>query len=292
MDKKCNILNRFFSKQLVNSLIENQSMEIFKSMGSEYLSEEVFATNDEVISKIYAYMASNYRNEYIYMNTLFNKILLGRHNLNTTTAITQLPIESSKADLIMINGKAVVYEIKTDLDTFDRLMVQLDDYYKAFPCVTVVTCSHHYYKLYQMLKDTPTGIYILSDKKNTLQQKKAPIECFDNISHKALFKILRKSEYENIILKYFHKLPDCTPVFYYDECFKVFKTIPIKTAYSLFTIELKLRNKVVDIDRFNHVPYEMKALVYFSNLKNKEYDKLEYALSKTAKEGYTCITHM
>lgn len=292
MHNTSNTLNRVFTKQLVKTLIENKPVDIFKSIVSKYFSEEMFTTNDEVISKIYSYMACHHRNEYVYINTLFNKILLGRHSLNTTTAITQLPIESSKADLILINGKAVVYEIKTELDTFDRLMYQLDDYYKAFPYVNVVTCSQQYYKLYRMLKDTPTGICILSDKKNTIQQKKEPVENFDSISPKTLFKILRKSEYESILLKYFHKLPNCTRVLYYDECLKLFSMIPIRDAYSSFMIELKKRNKVADIDKFNQIPYEMKAIVYFSNLKNKQYDKLENVLSKEYEGEDECIIHM
>ncbi|MBU5889902.1 sce7726 family protein, partial [Vibrio cholerae O1] len=77
------------------------------------------------------------RNEYFYKNTLLNKLLLGKHSLNTTTAITEIPINKSKADFILINGKAVVYEIKTGLDSFERLESQIEDYFKAFVNVYV-----------------------------------------------------------------------------------------------------------------------------------------------------------
>ena len=39
-----------------------------------------------------------------------------------------------------LNGKAVVYEIKTELDNLERLESQISDYYKAFDHVAVVTC--------------------------------------------------------------------------------------------------------------------------------------------------------
>ena len=61
--------------------------------------------------------------------------------MNTTTALTEIPIAKSKADFVLINGKAVVYEIKTELDNFDRLENQINDYYKAFDHVAVVTCK-------------------------------------------------------------------------------------------------------------------------------------------------------
>ena len=65
--------------------------------------------------------------------------MLGIHSPRTTPALTEVPIGSSKADFILINGKAVVYEIKTALDNFDRLDGQIEDYYKAFSRTVVVT---------------------------------------------------------------------------------------------------------------------------------------------------------
>ena len=61
------------------------------------------------------------------------------HSVNTTTALTEVAIAKSKADFVLINGKAVVYEIKTELDNLERLCSQIDDYYKAFDHVAVVT---------------------------------------------------------------------------------------------------------------------------------------------------------
>lgn len=46
---------------------------------------------------------------------------------NTTTALTEIAIAKSKADFVLINGKAVVYEIKTELDNLERLSAQVDD---------------------------------------------------------------------------------------------------------------------------------------------------------------------
>ena len=45
-------------------------------------------------------------------------------------ALTELPVGDSKADFIMINGRGVVYEIKTDLDNLLRLENQIRDYYR------------------------------------------------------------------------------------------------------------------------------------------------------------------
>ena len=153
------ILNRFFTQYVFNDLVMNYKNNTYCTVVRRYLKNENDCSNGEIISKIYKYMSRNYRNEYFYQNTMLNKLLLGRHSLNTTTALTQIPIGKSKADFVMINGKAVVYEIKTELDSFERLDNQLNDYFKAFDHVCVVTCESNYEKLNKILEGRSVGIY-------------------------------------------------------------------------------------------------------------------------------------
>ena len=81
--------------------------------------------------------------------------MLGVHSPRTTTALTEVPIGKSKADFILINGKAIVYEIKTELDNFDRLDGQMEDYYKAFSRMVVVTSEKNYDNVQQSFKILP-----------------------------------------------------------------------------------------------------------------------------------------
>ena len=99
--------------------------------------------------------------------------------------MTQIPIGKSKADFILINGKAVVYEIKTELDTFGRLRRQLDDYFKAFNHVCVVTSEDKYDNALKILRNTPVGIYVLT-KQNTISEKmrKEPVELVPKNSYR------------------------------------------------------------------------------------------------------------
>ena len=109
------ILNRLFTQYNFDDLIQGQKNDVYISVIKRFVQDPLSKNNGEIISEIYSYMSKNYRNEYFYQNTLLNKLLLGRHSINTTTALTQIPINKSKADFILINGKAVVYEIKTEL---------------------------------------------------------------------------------------------------------------------------------------------------------------------------------
>ena len=272
------ILNRLFTQYNFDDLIQGQKNDVYISVIKRFVQDPLSKNNGEIISEIYSYMSKNYRNEYFYQNTLLNKLLLGRHSINTTTALTQIPINKSKADFILINGKAVVYEIKTELDNFERLKNQINDYYKAFSHVCVVTCEEYYKKLIKILKNTNVGICILTNK-NTLRFEKEPVADFSNITHKHLFKVLHKKEFEDILLEIFKKLPQATSAFYYDECYNWFESIPIMDAYKETLIQLKKRNKITK-EEFNRVPYELKSLMYFNSNYDNDYKKLELFLNK------------
>lgn len=271
------VLNKLFTLNVFRDLLDQHGNNTYGAVVKRYINDAESKDNGFLISEIYKYMAKAYRNEYFYQNTLLNKLLLTRHSINTTTALTQIPIVKSKADFILINGKAVVYEIKTELDSFDRLKTQLKDYYKAFNHVFVVTSESNYEKLSSILGDGPTGIYVLT-KRNALSLRKEAIEENHFLDYTAIFKILRKGEFENIIRSYYGELPQVAQVFYYRECLKWFKGIPLKDAYTMFLNELKKRNKII-IEQFHSVPYELKSLMYFSNASLKDYYDLNKFLN-------------
>jgi len=272
------VLNRLFTQYVFKDLIDNHSNNVYGTVVKRYINDPESKENGVLISEIYKLMSKSYRNEYFYLNTLLNKLLLGRHSVNTTTALTQIPIGKSRADFILINGKAVVYEIKTELDTFERLDTQLKDYYKAFNQVCVVTSASNFEKLSTLLNDTPVGIYVLT-KESTLnkQLRKEPKEKNEYLSHKAIFKILHKGEFESIILSHYGYLPMASQVFYYDECFVLFTDIPVLTAYAMALDVLKKRNRIL-IKEFRKVPYELKSLMYFLNISSKDLIGLNHFL--------------
>jgi len=260
-------------------LINEQEISVYDTCVHRYLYNLNEKNNGQLIAKLYKYMEKKYRNEYFYKNTLLNKLLLGRHSLNTTTVLSELPINKSKADFILINGKAVVYEIKTELDTFDRLNSQINDYYKAFNHVCVVTCESNYNKLQEILKDSNVGIYVLTSR-NTISTRKEPIEDNTSLGHSTLFKILRKKEFERILLNYYGELPQTSQVKYYRECFHLFSDIDIDLAYKYFLGQLKRRVNI-EKEEFKKVPYELRFLIYISEYRNNDYLKLFQFLNTT-----------
>lgn len=274
------ILNRMFTQKNIKDLIYRNNSNVYENIIREYFAVVDNCTNLDLINEIYKLLSKQYRNEYFYENTLVNKLLFGVHSPNTTVALSQIPISESKADFILINGRATVFEIKTDLDSFYRLESQLESYYKAFKYITVVTSEDKFNEIYKLLEDTPVGINVIT-KQDTISRtiKKDPKKMTSSLDHKVIFDMLHKSEFENIIYKHFQKLPEVAPAYYYDECFTMFKKIAMENIQKDILIEIKNR-KSISVERFKTIPYPLKAISYFLNLNNKEHDKLGIFLTQ------------
>lgn len=265
---------------MLRLFIDGKVDGLYSSVVRRYTNNVAPPKNRELISEIYCELKSHYRNEYYYKNTLLNKLLLGVHSVNTTTALTEVAIAKSKADFVLINGKAVVYEIKTELDNLDRLSSQIDDYYKAFDHVAVVTYEKNLQPLQKVLNsiDKPVGIYVLR-KNGKLGTIRKPQRYTSDLDKNIIFKLLRKNEYESIITQWYGYLPEVSQFKYYDTCKDMFLQKSIDEAYVFVLRELKKRMRI-EKEEFVKIPYELKFLAYFMELSYEDYQKLEVFLER------------
>ncbi|MFC5530323.1 sce7726 family protein [Cohnella yongneupensis] len=243
-------MNRFFTKK---TLVETLYSKNFSS--DSYLSE---------LEKNYQTLNDEYRNEFYFKSILFNKLVLGKYSLNTSAAFSEIVIDNSKADFILINHHdGFVYEIKTDLDNLDRLIYQLNDYYKVFSTVYVVTTERNYYPVYKQLKELCpyVGIMVLTKRKHLSVRKKAIIDS-RSLNHESLFKLLRKKEYETILLKKFGTLPVAKPVYYYRASLLQFRQIDVMEAQNLVFEQLNDRVETTEMGMLEKLPESIRWLVY------------------------------
>lgn len=277
---KMSNLNRIFTRNMLRHFIDGKIDNVYSLVVRRYTSDAEQKNNRELISEIYCELKNNYRNEYFYKNTLLNKLLLGVHSVNTTTALTEVAIAKSKADFVLINGKAVVYEIKTELDNLERLSSQIDDYYKAFDHVAVVTYEKNVKQLQRVLAniDKPVGIYVLR-KNGRIGTVRKPHRYIGNLDKEIIFKLLRKGEYEDILAQWYGYLPEVTQFKYYAACKKLFLQIPIEESY-LRVLKILKKRMQLEKEEFVNVPYELKFLAYFMELTNDDYEKLAVFLER------------
>lgn len=273
------LLNRMFSRKMLNDIIKTSNSEIYIKTVRKYIQNPEEKTNACVISEIYEKLNKEYRNEYFYKNTLLNKILVDQHKIDSTVALTEIPIANSIVDMLMINGVAKVYEIKTELDTFNRLYTQISDYYKAFDHVSIVTSVDKIQKLEKILNEIyiqsfekNIGLFVINEKSELITIRK-PTSYNQLLDKKTIFNILRKKEYEKLLIESNIELPNVSQFEYYTKCYELFKQISIDEIYEKF---IKILKKRVEINQeiFVKLPQPIREVVYFSNVKDCKYETI------------------
>jgi hypothetical protein len=83
------------------------------------------------------------RDEYVYRAAISHKILMGTHSLRTASMLNEFRAGTCKADLVILNGTATVYEIKSERDSLARLANQVENYKRVFAKVNVIAGETH-----------------------------------------------------------------------------------------------------------------------------------------------------
>lgn len=234
-------------------------------------------TLGQLYETLYGFLKSQYRCEYVYKNALANKILLGRHSLKTSTLLTEFRTNNSKADAVVMNGTSSVYEIKTELDTLERLDGQISSYKKVFDKVYVVTHESKLPKLQTMLAED-VGIILLTDK-YTLQIVRESQSHKDSVDSAVIFDCLRQAEYCEIISDEFGHVPDVPNSKLYSECKRLFSTLPSTVAHDGMVRTIKKRKPANSLNSLvAAVPHSLKLLCLMSGFKLSQRKTLLTAL--------------
>lgn len=225
-------------------------------------------TIGDTFENLYEILINQYRCEYVYKNEIVKQILINKHKGNARL-YTEVEIHKSKADVLIVNGTSSVYEIKTELDTFDRLEGQLYSYSLVFDKIYVFTHPKKIDTLKKVI-DKTVGILILNEVGEivTLRDAKSNKK---NVNPEYVFNLLRKEEYINIIRKHFGEIPDVTPVNLFNECKKLFIKLSPETAHDYMVEELRNRRLPnYKEDLYTNLPDSLKLIASSGKLTKKD----------------------
>ncbi|MEM7085220.1 MAG: sce7726 family protein [Bacteroidota bacterium] len=250
---------------------------------SQYNSDATLATYNDFFEHLYHSMLKNYRNEYVYKNLIVNKILLGRHSLNTATCFNEFRIGKSVADLVLLNGTSVVYEIKTEYDSPERLLSQVNEYRKTFLNVVIVTHHSVVRKYESFLRENnldKVGLIYLTSKR-TLAEAIGPVEDISALDISYMFKCLRKKEYTKIIKEYFGFLPDVPNTRIFRECLALAKKIDPVDFHLMMFEKLKKRT-IREKDQISSplFPHYLKHIGVCSDFKKEEIERISSFINR------------
>ncbi len=127
-----------------------------------------------------------------------HKILLGTHSLQTASMLNEFRVCDCKADLVILNGTATVYEVKSERDSLSRLERQVAAYTKVFGQVYVIAAESH---INEVRRSVPEEIGILQlTSRHRISRLRWAVDRRENTSPLAIFDSLRTDEVRAILL--------------------------------------------------------------------------------------------
>jgi len=261
--KNGNLLNHFFTQTVWKKLMNDGSHCLLDAILRRYASTRFNykkATNRDVIKWLYQFLSKSWRNEYFFRNELMWHYLVEERPSDDVVALTQLQVGGSRADFVIVNGEGIVYEIKTDYDSLYRLDSQLADYYKAFSRVYVVVGEALLKETKRHLMGSSAGILCLT-RDNQLRQVKKARRDSTKLDSRAMFKTLRRSEFDAVLQEFYGELPMVSRVEYFRAAYAMFSQIPMRHLCRAFERQLKKRMCNAHVSKTR----ELLALTYFWN---------------------------
>jgi len=170
-------LTRMFSATVVRELGRNGRSALFSRLFAHSgvaTSLHTDATVGDVFDRAFDLLRTlGNRDEYVYRAAITQKILLGHHSLRTASMLSEARVGVCKADVVVLNGTATAYEIKSERDSLARLNSQVTAYGNVFAAVNVVTSPSY---VDQVLRQVPddVGVLVLT-KRFRLQTERAAV---------------------------------------------------------------------------------------------------------------------
>jgi hypothetical protein len=146
------------------------------------------------------------RDEYIYKAVLMRRILLGKYSLRSACMLNEFRVGECKADIVILNGTATVYEVKSERDSLQRLRRQLSAYLTVFAEVYVIAAEDHILGVESLVPED-VGILCLSANNRILTVREA-INRPARTSPGAIFESLRTHEAKQLLLSLGVTVPD------------------------------------------------------------------------------------
>jgi hypothetical protein len=265
----------FFSSGVLRDLAQTGHSAVAARLARYYHLFDRFPSMavGDFYEAIFKKLVREYRHEYIYKNAIAEKILLGKHSLKTAFMLTEFRADDRRADAVVLNETSHVYEIKSEMDNFDRLDRQLAAYRKMFDFITVITTE----RLYSAVEErTPKdiGIMVLVDRGYQFRKKPCreavsnrahvdPIVIFDSLQRREYLKIIK----EELGISLAH-LPNTQIYVAAKTCFA---NLSPGNAHDAMVEALKRRRDTLRVADFvTNVPNSLKAASLSLRLTNEE----------------------
>jgi hypothetical protein len=281
-------LSRLFSSSVIQELARRGRSPLFTRLAKQSQlsaslsgSECVHALFDAAFQVL---KRQGCRDEYVYKAALVRKILLGRHSLQTASMLNEFRVGGCKADLVILNGTATAYEVKSERDSLTRLQRQIAAYTTVFSRVYVITAETH---VSSVMNSLPAEIGVLQLKSrhhiSTLR------EAADNPEHTcpaAIFDSIRNSEARLILQAHGIAIPEVPNTQERALLRRMFATLKGREAHEgMVQVLKKTRNLLRLSDLVAQLPDSLHTAALSVPLRKLDHARLVMAVNTPLKDA-------
>ena len=193
-------ISRMFSSTVIREMARSGRSELFARLAKQSrLLDDLSSTVANFFDATFSVLKKQgYRDEYVYKAALTQNVLLGTHNLRTASMLTEFRVGECKADVVILNGTATVYEVKSERDSLSRLERQIAAYAKVFAKVNVISAESHATAVMNLVP-SDIGVLCLSDRGQITPIRKG-VERVGRTSPAAIFDCLRTDEARRVLM--------------------------------------------------------------------------------------------
>ncbi len=269
-----------FSRKAILELFHNDNYEFFNEIIETYDSDKVgskFDTYYDYLCYSYKIISRDYQNEYYLKNSLIKYLIFNDKQQKSSTILNEFRVGKSIADVVLVNDVTTIFEMKSVLDSRNRLRNQINDYLKLFNKVYVLVHESKLKSYYNI--DQRVGIVCYNNINS-----KFHIDVFResemnlSIKPKVLISSLRMQEYLQIVEKYYGSIPNVSNLEIFETCLEFIMNIPVEELNSLFVDVLKKRKKQIHL--FRNMKKELRQVTLSLNFTKENYIELFGKLSK------------
>ncbi len=227
----------------------------------------------DVLEAAFETLFREYPIEYVYKACMLKKTIFGTYSPNTTALYMEFPIANARADMLLINGDAMVFEVKTRFDHPKRLNIQLEEYYRCFKSVCVVVDegqSEHY------IRELPAhvGISALTPR-YSMSVRRQPMEMPERLDHTQMFTLLHQKEHHHAISDLGVDLSSIDPLVRYQVALEHFSALPMRTAHDRVLRALRVRQRTGRLAELcNRLPSSLHASAFSYRLRKQDWENL------------------
>jgi hypothetical protein len=275
-------ISRFFSSSVIREMARTGKSPLFARLARQSLlldsfpsSKPVYNLFEEAFSLL---KREGYRHEYIYKAALMHKILLGTHSLQTASMLNEFRVCECKADLVILNGTATVYEVKSERDSLSRLERQVKAYSKVFAQVYVIAAGNH---IHSALGSLPKSVGILRlTSRYRISTIRDAFDLTERVSPAAIFDSIRTEEARMILLSYGVPIPDVANTLLNSELRELFIRLKPRDAHQgMVRVLKKTRNLMPLSDLVAQLPKSLQTAALSVPLRKLDHARLVAAVN-------------